>query len=64
MMSEIDIFKSLVIALGISLLIGIERGWQRRETAKDFRIARVRTFSLIGLMGGVMALLDHMLSRW
>ncbi len=46
----------LAAALAIGLLIGVERGWSRREQEEGTRVAGVRTFALIGLLGGVCAL--------
>ncbi len=50
-------FYALGIALGLGLLIGLERGWKKREQAEGQRIAGIRTFALIGLLGGVWGLL-------
>lgn len=47
----------LAVALTIGLLIGIERGWKERRAAEGERVAGVRTFALLGLFGGVAALL-------
>lgn len=56
-----QLFYPLIVALAIGLLIGTERGWQNRETREGGRIAGVRTFGLIGLLGGLLAVsgLDH-----
>jgi uncharacterized membrane protein (DUF4010 family) len=48
---------NLGIALGIGLLIGIERGWTQRDQAAGTRVAGVRTFGLLGLAGGLIGLL-------
>src|SRR5688572_26925980 len=48
----------LAASLGIGLLIGIERGWQSRSAAPGTRVAGVRTFALIGLLGGISAQLS------
>jgi uncharacterized membrane protein (DUF4010 family) len=45
-------------------LIGIERGWSDREEEEGDRIAGIRTFSLIGLLGGVLALLACEVNHW
>ncbi|HTQ23666.1 MAG TPA: MgtC/SapB family protein [Candidatus Binataceae bacterium] len=45
----------LAVALAIGLLIGLERGWERRELPEGQRAAGLRTFGLIGLLGGVTA---------
>ncbi|MFO7846325.1 MAG: MgtC/SapB family protein [Balneolaceae bacterium] len=52
------IFLDLLVALAIGFLIGTERGWSERKLNEGERIAGVRTFSLIGLLGGLSALLS------
>jgi uncharacterized membrane protein (DUF4010 family) len=54
----------LLAALAIGLLIGIERGWSGRKEDEGQRVAGIRTFSLIGLLGGVIALLSQEVSPW
>ncbi len=54
----------LFAALAIGLLIGIERGWSDREENEGQRIAGIRTFSLIGLLGGVTALMSQQITPW
>lgn len=56
-MDELDMFKRLGLALAIGLLLGVERGWQRRDDVPGSRVAGVRSFALIGLLGGLWALL-------
>jgi uncharacterized membrane protein (DUF4010 family) len=51
------LFYRLGVALAIGLLVGIERGWVAREAREGERIAGVRTYGLIGLLGGVAGLL-------
>jgi uncharacterized membrane protein (DUF4010 family) len=41
------------LALAIGFLVGIERGWKQREAPDGDRVAGVRTFALIGLLGGI-----------
>ncbi|MBE0437937.1 MAG: MgtC/SapB family protein, partial [Methylomicrobium sp.] len=50
-------FKLLGTALGIGLLIGLERGWKSRDWREGTRVAGLRTFGLIALLGGIWALL-------
>lgn len=57
MNQEQEILYHLSIALAIGLLIGVERGWKKRETKEGKRIAGVRTYGLIGLLGGSSAIL-------
>jgi MgtC family len=49
-------FYHLGVALAIGLLIGVERGWSERDEEEGTRVAGVRTFALIGLLGGAVAL--------
>ena len=56
-MNEIEILTRLGLALAMGLLIGVERGWRMREEAEGERTAGIRTFALIGLSGGIWALL-------
>lgn len=51
----------LALALAIGLLIGTERGWQERESPEGRRVAGIRTFGLIGLLGGFSALIGQAL---
>lgn len=50
----------LTMALGIGLLIGVERGWKLRARAPGSRAAGIRTFTLCGLLGGVIAALSQL----
>lgn len=60
-MDTLDLFQRLGLALAIGLLIGLERGWREREENDGSRTAGVRTFTLIGFLGGVSAALTPML---
>lgn len=54
----LDLLFRLAVATAIGLLIGIERGWKEREGPEGSRTAGLRTFTLIGLLGGVSALVS------
>jgi uncharacterized membrane protein (DUF4010 family) len=54
----------LAASLVVGLLIGLERGWQDRELADGSRVAGLRTFALIGLLGGVLAILRRDFGIW
>jgi uncharacterized membrane protein (DUF4010 family) len=55
--AEYRTFLHLGASLAIGLLIGLERGWQKREAREGARVAGLRTYGLIGLLGGGTALL-------
>lgn len=59
MNEELKSFYFLGVALAIGLLIGVERGWKEREAKDGERIAGIRTYGLIGLLGGGTALLTQ-----
>ncbi|MGM0589572.1 MAG: MgtC/SapB family protein [Bacteroidota bacterium] len=52
---DYNIIIQLGAALAIGMLIGIERGWSGREHDEEERMAGLRTFSLVGLLGGISA---------
>src|SRR5262245_21946901 len=47
------------VALGIGLLIGLERGWRMREMQSGSRAAGIRTFAVSALLGAVAAALSQ-----
>ncbi len=47
------LFQTLGLALAIGFLIGVERGWRQRGEGEGQRTAGLRTYSLIGLLGGI-----------
>lgn len=51
----------LLAALAVGLVIGLERGWRARAVADGGRVAGLRTFALVGLLGGVLALAGPLL---
>lgn len=54
----------LAVALLLGALIGLERGWESRELAAGRRVAGIRTYALLGLLGGLSALLSEALTPW
>jgi hypothetical protein len=54
----------LGVALAIGLLVGLERGWERRELGEGKRAAGLRTFGMIGLIGGATIQFGTPSTRW
>ena len=61
-MVDAEIFQRLALALAVGLLVGVERGWQQRSGPEGSRVAGIRTFGIIGLLGGLAALLGGALT--
>lgn len=55
---EAEIFKPLGIALGLGLLVGLQREWDKHP------LAGIRTFTLITLLGAIAALLARDFGGW
>lgn len=55
---------NLAVALLLGAIIGLERGWDAREQKSGERIAGIRTFALIGLLGGVSGVLAREITEW
>ena len=49
----------LGLALGVGLIVGVERGWRQRDEPAGGRTAGVRTFALIGSLGGLSGVLSQ-----
>lgn len=57
MSDDLQWIYHLAVALAIGLMVGIERGWKRREEQEGQRTAGFRTFGLLGLLGGLAGLI-------
>jgi len=44
---------NLALALGLGLLVGVQRGWVQRLEPRGSRFAGIRTFGMFGLAGGL-----------
>jgi uncharacterized membrane protein (DUF4010 family) len=44
----------LAVALAIGLLMGLERGWEYRSLPEGGRVAGIRTFGMIALLGAIL----------
>ena len=59
---NVHLLGRLAVALAIGLLMGLERGWEYRQLPEGGRIAGLRTFGLIALLGAIAVQLggpDH-----
>lgn len=53
-----ELATRLGLALALGFVIGLERGWKERDEGEGQRAAGIRTFSLVGLLGGLFAMLS------
>ena len=53
-----SLLSRFAVALGIGLLIGLERGWHTRKMQSGMRAAGIRTFAVSSLLGAVAAALS------
>lgn len=62
LLPDVGFALPLLAAVAAGLLIGIERGWRQRDEADGTRVAGVRTFTLIGGLGGLLAIVARVVS--
>jgi uncharacterized membrane protein (DUF4010 family) len=55
---EISTVESLALALGLGLLVGLQREWSAHH------LTGIRTFALITILGTLLGLLSHSLGVW
>jgi uncharacterized membrane protein (DUF4010 family) len=60
---DFEILQHLAVATAIGLLVGVERGWRERKAQPGMRTAGIRTFTLIGLLGGVVGAIAKALNE-
>ena len=61
---ETNLLWQLLISLLLGSIIGIQRGWAQRHNADGSRVAGIRTFALVGLFGGITAVLANKFTPW
>jgi uncharacterized membrane protein (DUF4010 family) len=49
-----QLLERLAVALAIGLLMGLERGWEFRQLPEGGRVAGIRTFGIIALLGAII----------
>lgn len=63
-MEQAELFQRMGIAAAIGFAVGVERGWKSRAAEDESRVAGLRTYTLIGLLGAVAAVLNDSVSPW
>jgi uncharacterized membrane protein (DUF4010 family) len=55
---DLTLATRLAIALTLGLIIGLERGWQGRESPDEEQSAGIRSYAFAGFLGGIIAILE------
>lgn len=63
-MDATTFYLRFIVALGIGLVVGVERGWSQRGTPEGQREAGVRTFTLVALTGFASGIGAEDLGAW
>lgn len=61
-LTQLDFLKRVLVALGIGLVLGLEREFSSSKKNEIF--AGLRTLSIVSLLGFVCALLNYLISPW
>ena len=59
---DTELIQSLAVALGLGVVVGLERGFRTR--GEDTRAIGARTFALTALLGGVVGALAQLYTPW
>ncbi|SCW57786.1 MgtC/SapB family protein [Ancylobacter rudongensis] len=60
-MDQMEILQRMALAIAIGALVGVERHWRERDEDEGSRTAGIRTYTLIGMLGGLAGLLERLL---
>lgn len=60
-MTELELAQRLGVALAVGALVGAERHWRDRAEEDGQRTAGLRTYTLIGMLGGITGALEFAL---
>ncbi|PSH68808.1 magnesium transporter MgtC [Phyllobacterium brassicacearum] len=58
-MEDFEIFQRMGLAIAIGAAVGVERHWREKDEDDGSRTAGIRTFTLIGMLGGATGLIEH-----
>lgn len=56
-------YTDILIAIGLSLLIGLERGWHAKDENEGKRIAGIRTFAITGIFAALSVFLAREINQ-
>jgi len=61
-MENIELYQRLGLAIAIGAAVGVERHWREKDEPEGARTAGIRTFTMIGMTGGVAGLIEQNIS--
>ena len=59
---DAEITFNLVVSLAIGIIIGFERTWGTKDQTRENYDAGVRTFAIVGFLGGLSAILSELIT--
>lgn len=61
-MDHVELFQRVGLAIAIGAAVGVERHWRERDEPAGSRTAGIRTFIMVGMVGGIAGLIERSLS--
>lgn len=58
-----DLFQRMGLAIAIGATVGVERHWREKDEEDGARTAGIRTFTLIGMLGGTAGMIEQHLAQ-
>jgi uncharacterized membrane protein (DUF4010 family) len=62
-MENIDLFQRMGLAIAIGATVGVERHWREKDEEDGARTAGIRTYTLIGMLGGTAGMIEQRLAQ-
>ncbi|TCV60813.1 uncharacterized membrane protein (DUF4010 family) [Neorhizobium sp. R1-B] len=61
-MDHVELFQRVGLAIAIGAAVGVERHWRERDEPAGSRTAGIRTFIMVGMVGGIAGLIERSLN--
>lgn len=61
-MENLELFERFGLAIAIGAIVGVERHWRERDEEEGKRTAGLRTFTLVGMLGGLAGFIERAVS--
>jgi len=61
-LDHVELFQRVGLAIAIGAAVGVERHWRERDEPAGSRTAGIRTFIMVGMVGGIAGLIERSLN--